>query len=174
MTTTHNDHLLELDLMRFAPLFKAYLECGDELRGHATELFATLADPELTPDERVLTASTLADILFPRGDDCGRLQGAPGVDLEEAEQQRAEHRPKVRQAVEAKDQEEATFADRLRALMEERQLTQAQLAEKIGVGQSAISMMLNRQCRPQRRTIDKLAAALEVPPDELWPVPRQR
>jgi len=45
-----------------------------------------------------------------------------------------------------------------------RGLTQAALAERIGVGQPAISMMLSRKCRPQRHTIEKLAAALQMAP----------
>jgi transcriptional regulator with XRE-family HTH domain len=53
--------------------------------------------------------------------------------------------------------------------MEERGVTQTELAERIGVGQPAISNMLCRQCRPQKRTVEKIAAALEVAPEELWP-----
>jgi hypothetical protein len=30
-------------------------------------------------------------------------------------------------------------------------------------------MMLQRQCRPQRRNVARMAEALEVPPDTLWP-----
>ena len=48
-------------------------------------------------------------------------------------------------------------------------MTQEQLAAKIGVGQPAISNMLNRQCRPQRRTVKRLATALDVSPEDLWP-----
>jgi transcriptional regulator with XRE-family HTH domain len=53
--------------------------------------------------------------------------------------------------------------------MQAKKWTQEMLAEKAGVGQPAISNMLNRQCRPQRRTIQKFAAVLGVSPDELWP-----
>jgi DNA-binding XRE family transcriptional regulator len=67
------------------------------------------------------------------------------------------------------EQAEAAFAATLARLMAERQLTQAQLAERIGVGQSAIAMLLKRRCRPQRRTLGKLAEALGVPVEELWP-----
>jgi DNA-binding XRE family transcriptional regulator len=67
------------------------------------------------------------------------------------------------------DQAEAAFSAALTRLMAERQLTQAELAERIGVGQSAIAMLLKRRCRPQRRTLGKLAEALSVPVDELWP-----
>jgi DNA-binding XRE family transcriptional regulator len=67
------------------------------------------------------------------------------------------------------EEREAAFAATLARLMAERQLTQAQLAERVGVGQSAISMLLKRRCRPQRRTVGKLAEALGVPVEELWP-----
>ena len=48
-------------------------------------------------------------------------------------------------------------------------MTQVELAEKVGIGQPAISMMLNRTCRPQKKTVQKLAAALGVAPVDLWP-----
>jgi transcriptional regulator with XRE-family HTH domain len=64
---------------------------------------------------------------------------------------------------------EAAFAATLARLMADRQLTQVQLAERISVGQSAISMLLKRRCRPQRRTLGKLAEALGAPVEELWP-----
>jgi DNA-binding XRE family transcriptional regulator len=67
------------------------------------------------------------------------------------------------------EQAEAAFAGTLARLMAERQLTQVQLAERVGVGQSAISMLLKRRCRPQRRTLGKLAEALGVSVEELWP-----
>jgi transcriptional regulator with XRE-family HTH domain len=75
----------------------------------------------------------------------------------------------MRQAVEEMDREEETFAARLRARMDERGFTQESLALKLGIGQPAISNMLNRQCRPQRRTVLRLAEALGVPAAELWP-----
>jgi transcriptional regulator with XRE-family HTH domain len=67
------------------------------------------------------------------------------------------------------DAEESFFAHRLRELMEAKGLTQAELADKVGIGQPAISMMLNRACRPQRKTVLRFAQALQVPTEELWP-----
>jgi lambda repressor-like predicted transcriptional regulator len=61
------------------------------------------------------------------------------------------------------------FADTLARLLAEKQMTQAELARRIGVGQSAISMMLSRACRPQPRTLGKLADALGVTVEKLWP-----
>ncbi|MBV9121778.1 MAG: helix-turn-helix domain-containing protein [Planctomycetes bacterium] len=66
-------------------------------------------------------------------------------------------------------QEEAQFAERLSRLMAERQLTQAELARRTGIGQSAVSMLLSRRCRPQPRTLGKMAHALGVPVEDLWP-----
>jgi transcriptional regulator with XRE-family HTH domain len=67
------------------------------------------------------------------------------------------------------EQLEAAFAATLDRLLAERQLTQAQLAERIGAGRSSISMLLKSRCRPQRRTLGKLAEALGVTVEELWP-----
>ncbi|SRR5579884_3629976 len=61
------------------------------------------------------------------------------------------------------------FADRLARLLAEQQMTQAELARRMGVGQSATSMMLSRNCRPQPRTLGKLADAPGVPVEDLWP-----
>ncbi len=66
------------------------------------------------------------------------------------------------------DQQESEFAERLCRLMAERQMTQAELARHIGVGQSAVSMLLSRKCRPQPRTLGKIATALGVSVEDLW------
>ncbi len=67
------------------------------------------------------------------------------------------------------EQQESEFAEKLCGLMAERQITQAELARRIGVGQSAVSMLLSRKCRPQPRTLGKIAAALGVTVEEFWP-----
>jgi lambda repressor-like predicted transcriptional regulator len=157
-----NNHTEEI--LRFAPLFQAFLECSDELQAHARKLVATLVSPHTDEDDRALAAMTLADVLFPN-----RFEGEIGSDLEECEAQGAQYSQEAKETLERMDREEATFAERLRNVMHERGVTQVQLAEKIGVGQSAIAMMLQRECRPQRRTVARMAEALEVTPDTLWP-----
>jgi lambda repressor-like predicted transcriptional regulator len=140
------------------------LECSDELQAHARKLIATLVDPEVDADDRALAAMTLADVLFPN-----RSNGELGSDLEEGEPPDGSHAGDITETLERMDCEEANFAQRLRTLMHERGITQVELAEKIGVGQSAIAMMLQRQCRPQRRTVARMADALGVPAERLWP-----
>lgn len=160
----HNDEKYSInEILRCAPLLQAYLECGDELQAHVRELLAILADPQTDDDDRALTAMTLADVLFPN-----RHEGELGSDLKECEAMGAQHSEETRTTLERMDREEACFAERLRDLMQKRGVTQTQLAEQIGVGQSAIAMMLQRQCRPQRRTVARIAEALKVRPEELW------
>jgi transcriptional regulator with XRE-family HTH domain len=67
------------------------------------------------------------------------------------------------------DAQEASFADRLSKLLIEKNITQEELADRIGCTQSAISKILTRKARPRRTTIFKLSEALKVEPTELWP-----
>jgi lambda repressor-like predicted transcriptional regulator len=128
-------------------------ECDGELREEALQLFRQLSSGKLDEYEREATMSLLAEILFDRG----------SVSAEDSIEQEALDVVRVMQA------EEGQFADRLRQLMADNGIKQEQLAKAIGVGQSAISMMLQRKCRPQKRTVRRLAQALGVAPDMLWP-----
>lgn len=67
------------------------------------------------------------------------------------------------------DSHEATFAHRLRDLMEAKQISQNELADRVGCSQPAISQMLNRNRRPRKKTILKFAEALNVYARDLWP-----
>ena len=164
-------------LLQSAPLLRAFMECSDELQTHAKNMVKALCDPELDDDERFLTATTLFELLFPYHNE---EDGVYGMDLEHAERVVRTHPfpvgdPRAKECDEAAailtamDAEEETFAGRLHTLMEERGLTQTALANKVGVSQPAIALMLKRECRPQKRTVSKIAKALGVAPTELWP-----
>jgi lambda repressor-like predicted transcriptional regulator len=153
-----------LTLLQAATFLRAYLECSDEIQAGIRNMLDIVNDPNTDEDDRNMTLITLADALFPHP------HGTKfGVDLEESEKLAAEYSEEARTAREEMDREEETFAVRLRTAMETRGITQEQLAAKTGVGQPAISNMLNRQCRPQRRTVLRLAEALETTPQDLWP-----
>ena len=143
----------------------ALKECDPELRDAAYELFEQLNSGELDQGQTLATTALIAEILFPNSD----TGGLPGLDLEEVERLAPLTNPEAATVLAEMDREEASFAERLQRLMSEQDVTQAQLAAKIGVGQPAISMMLNRVCRPQRKTVEKIATALNVAPEELWP-----
>ena len=137
--------------------------CGDELRAAALELMAQLVSGELDEYEERSTCALLAEILFPDAD-AGRADPA------ESEEQAASQDPQVAEVLAEMDLREASFAERLRSIMDGKGMTQSELAAKVGIGQPAISMMLNRACRPQKKTVHKLAPALGVDAAELWPV----
>lgn len=155
----------EASLQAAAPVVRALMECDEELRTEALELFGQLAEGDLDDGQRHATLALLAEILFPNSEHTG----APGLDLEEAETIAQEVNPEAPAVISRMNNEEAAFASRLREAMEAGGFTQAALAEKVGVGQPAISMMLNRACRPQRRTVARLAEALGVSAEGLWP-----
>lgn len=160
------DELCQATTLRYAaPLVLALNECDEDLRGAAIELFRQLHEDELTEYERDATTALLAEILFPNADD----RGLPGLDLAEAEDMARRLKPETGEILDALDRDEQTFADRVQDLMARQGLTQVELAEKVGLGQPAISMMLNRECRPQRKTVAKFAAALGVTTESLWP-----
>jgi len=60
-----------------------------------------------------------------------------------------------------------TLGSRLRALREERNLTQAALAAAAGTTQSAVANVENGVSRPSLAFADRLASALDVSLDEL-------
>jgi lambda repressor-like predicted transcriptional regulator len=152
----------ELGLI-FAKCFRAYLECNEQVQGVIREMAEIVNSPEADEQEREMALGTLAEALFPEYDG-----GHLGIDLEEANKACVENSPDGKEAQQELDRQEQAFADRLKTAMQQKGMTQAQLAGRAGVQQPAISMMLNRNCRPQQRTVRKLAEALGVTPQELW------
>ena len=134
-------------------------ECNEELRSAALELMVQLVSNRLDESEERSICSLLSEILFPNTDD-GLLDSDAIASARD---------PEIAEVLADLDRQERTFAERLKSAMDDRGVTQVVLAEKVGIGQPAISMMLNRTCRPQKKTVQKLAAALGVEPGDLWP-----
>jgi transcriptional regulator with XRE-family HTH domain len=143
-----------LEWMRSLPepnrkrFWSALIECSDTVQKAVVTLLPVVKDPHTTPVERQRALTTLADALFLSPDKRG----------EESGQERA-----------ASDSRETKFAQRLQELMEAKRISQQELAARVGCSQPAISQMLQRRCRPQKKTILKLAEALNVQACELWP-----
>jgi lambda repressor-like predicted transcriptional regulator len=154
----------KLSLLQATEFLRAYIECSDEIQAGIRDMLDILDDPDTDEDDRDSTLITLADALFPNPH-----ERKLGLDLEESERIGAGYSEEMRTTLEEMDREEEAFAVRLRQAMESRNMTQEQLAVRIGIGQPAISNMLRRQCRPQRRTVIRLAEALGITPEELWP-----
>lgn len=150
-----------LSTQMFAQVFRAYKECSDEIQAAIRDMVDILDDEDATNDEKEAALSTIQEALFPKTHD-----GNLGIDLEVHE---GVVTGETKEVLERMKVQEDTFARALERLLDEKGMTQQDLADAIGVGQPAISMMLNRRCRPQRRTVEKIAGALKVPTSDLWP-----
>ena len=163
--------LLDIDPKQ-RDLIRRYLECSNNVQSVVRSMFAVLEHPLTTNDDRQRAITTIADALF-----VNPLEGHGnyGFDFLTAERDAArkheqlERRPVVAARLDQLDSQESTFAHRLRKILDEKYVTQEELAERIDCTQSAISKMLSRDARPQRKTILKMAQALNVEPTDLWP-----
>ena len=140
-------------------------ECSDAVQQVVIKLLGVIKNPLTSPTERQSALMTVADALFIEPD---KEDGGYGQDLAGSEPSAAKV-PQLAREVEKTNTQEATFAERLRELMEAKRISQQELAERAHCSQPAISQMLNRACRPQKKTILKLAEALNVQPRDLWP-----
>ena len=141
-----------------ARILRAFVECSGPIQNIVLEMAEVISDSESDEDDREVAFDAMMEALF------------PGMTTDVLE--RYHERLRSPEAAEAAKQlrgEEEGFADRVRKLMKERGVTQDDLGEAAGIGQSAVSNILTRRCRPQRRTVLKFASSLGVTPAELWP-----
>jgi lambda repressor-like predicted transcriptional regulator len=142
-------------------VLRAFAECSDEVQKGIVDMGVIISDESTDDDEKAAAEITLMEALYPRYHGEGL-----GIDSCHYDKIQRETDPDIESTM---DNEESAFAENLSRFMQEKHLTQADLAAKVGVGQPAIANMLARQCRPQRRTIEKVAKALSVDPRALWP-----
>ncbi|MBX9583463.1 MAG: helix-turn-helix domain-containing protein, partial [Gemmataceae bacterium] len=150
--------------------FRDYDECSDALQAGITRALGLLFEQALggraaAPDEVQAVAATVLELRTPQ-----QHGQTLGVDLAESEQPHVETAAfGGRPILDRLDREEAAFADRLRGWLTARGMSQQEFADRLGVRPSAVSMMLGRKCRPQRRTVERAAHILGVSPADLWP-----
>ena len=156
----YNQHLAPL----FVPWLQAFLECSDNSQQVVRDMVSIMSDPEADADDKEMAKATFLEALFP-----STHNGLFGADLEEVEASNCEANKDFAAVVCEMDQQETTFGDRVQKVMKSKGITQEQLAEATGVTQPAICMLLNRNARPQQRTVSKIAEALKVDVSEIWP-----
>lgn len=159
------DPAKEMLIRNSIDVLRAFVECSDEVQRGILDMAQIIADPSVDADEKSAAEETLIEALYPKYHD-----EEFGIDSRLYEQMNRECEPEVEDEL---DNQEASFAEVLQRLMDERGMKQKDLAEKIGVGQPAVANMLNRRCRPQRRTIEKIAKALQVDPQTIWQSAKQ-
>jgi len=141
-----------------ARILRAFVECNEAMQNIVLEMAEIISNSESTEEDREVAFDAMIEALF------------PGTSTDFLEHYHAKlQTPEGREAAAELQQEEEAFASVVRSLMKDRNVTQSELADAAGIGQPAISNILTRRCRPQRRTIVKLASALGVEPTELWP-----
>ncbi len=143
----------------FARIFKVYEQASQTVKDVIETMASIINDPETEQEERLAAADTLWEALFP-----SKLHDGFGATLERLPLD-SEGKTVVDKETEGKHER---FSEKVRNLLKARRMTQSELATVIGVGQSAIAMMLSRECRPQKATVAKIAKALGVTPEELW------
>ncbi|QDV42215.1 antitoxin HipB [Stieleria neptunia] len=149
-----------------------YMECSDEVQSVVRSMFAVIESEDTTDDDRHRAFATIADALHLKPENG---HGSYGLDFRKSQTEIAtKHpdpawRPIIADRQKQMDSQEATFADRVKTLLQQKNITQEELAKRIDCTQSAISKMLSRKSRPQRKTILKMATALNVSPTDLWP-----
>jgi lambda repressor-like predicted transcriptional regulator len=146
-----------------AQVLAAYLEKRSVVQAVIRDLVNLCMVEKVPPEERGWAETALQDALFRHQSSPENRRGRV-VSVEETRQLAG-----VREAHQRMEEEERMFAANLVRLLEEKNISQAELARRVGVQPSAISMMLSRRCRPQRRTVEKMAQALAVDLRELWP-----
>ena len=152
---TKSDKLIESGVSRAA---------FQEIRRTVECMLEVILQPNANTHDRERACSTIRDAFASRA-----LSSEFAVNLAAYELSEAASDVSLDRRAAELDTQEGEFAEKLRDLMKARAITQAELASRIGCSQPAISLMLKRQCRPQKNTILKLASALNVAPQELWP-----
>jgi transcriptional regulator with XRE-family HTH domain len=156
--------LLEMSRESRIQLLYALANCTDTVQQTLADLVATADDRHSTEEARARAQAAICQII--------RVHGQRGANCKNAVNMEArviESTPEADQMLMQTGSQEAKFAQTLRELMKAKGITQAELANRSGCTQPAISQMLSRRCRPQKRTIFKLASALSVAATDLWP-----
>ncbi len=161
MSTLKIEEMSPQELSNNALFLRAFLECSNELQEGVRAMLRIVFDAEADEQERWMATGTVLEILFPAAHE--------GLDLGELGPSAKGRFDGLAAALQEVERQEEEFARRLKMVMAAKGINQSELAALCGVGQPAISNMLNRQCRPQQRTIERLATALGVQPRDLWP-----
>ncbi len=149
--------LLNENVRIYLRVQSAFNECSDEIQEVVRDMGEVFNSPESTEEEKNAALYTMVEAIFP----------ALAINVLDA-CENIRKNPQSQKYNDELNRQEEYFADKVRKIMTDKSITQEQLADRIGIGQSAICNMLNRKCRPQKRTIEKVARALDVEIGDLW------
>ncbi|MEX1040310.1 MAG: helix-turn-helix transcriptional regulator [Pirellulaceae bacterium] len=159
MTIPSDPQAAKQHYFRFATQFlRAARECDAEILEVVARMGDILLDDQSSDEERQMAVDTIEEALF------------PGIAADESDGMTLwENSEESQSVLQRMDEQESQFASQVVAIMKRLGMNQQQLAEAIGITQPAVSLLLTRQCRPQKRTVRKVAQALGVTEEEIWP-----
>lgn len=111
--------------------------------------------------ERAEVALSIVELIAPEG--YFRLEDSVDVDAWVSSDE------VTRAAMDNLREKKTLFSGVVRKLIAKHGMTQAQLAEKLEVTQPTVAALVSGQHKPQPKTLKRLADALGVQPEELWP-----
>ncbi|MEQ1903921.1 MAG: helix-turn-helix transcriptional regulator [Pirellulaceae bacterium] len=156
--------LMRLPQSHRRQLLVAIAECSEQIQCIVFSQVDIIDDSSSTDLEKQRAYNTIRSAL-----EMQPFQESFGFDIEQHEATVAFKDQDVARVTDNLDSQESGFYERLEKILRSKRLPQIELAKRLGMSQPAISQMLTRKCRPQRRTIVRFAKALEVDPRELWP-----
>jgi len=142
----------------FARVLCAFVDCSTPIQNIVLEMATIISDPKSDEEDRIVAFDAMMEALFP-----GKT-----ADMREGYHAILRSPAGAAAATELRTEQEG-FATRVRRMMKEKGVTQEDLANAADITQPAVSNILTRGCRPQRRTVEKFATALGVSAIELWP-----
>jgi DNA-binding XRE family transcriptional regulator len=146
----------------FAELMSIYFRCTNRIQEVVNDMVKSIASADTTDEDRERAYGTIAGALLAFAGGEEELSAGQTFRLPIPAETKALMR-----------QQRQALAGRLKSHRVEKSWTQEELARRSGVGQSAISTIESGRCRPQVGTLVKLADALGLDKEDLWPAARE-
>ncbi len=150
------------DLLTGVGYLRAYLACNSVMKQAVESMIAVIDSPESDEQDKMLAYHTIEGILkmeeHVTKDTFLLTDDDPGFGDQDSAPSEASPAPTP-----------LTFGDRIRKLMEEKGITQMELAERMGISQPAVNKLISKTVKPKPETLERVAQALGVLADVLSP-----
>ena len=148
------------ELLTGVGYLRAYLACNFVMKQAVESMIAVIDSPESDEQDKMLAYHTIDGILkmeeHAARDTFLLTDDDPGFGDRETDSQEESAAPTA-----------TTFGDRIRKLMEEKGITQAQLAERMGVSQPAVNKLITKTMKPKEETAKRMLDAMKITPEEV-------
>lgn len=148
------------ELLTGVGYLRAYLACSSVMKQAVESMIAVIDSPESDEQDKMLAYHTIDGILkmeeHAARDTFLLTDDDPGFGDRETGSQEESAAPTA-----------TTFGDCIRKLMEEKGITQAQLADRMGISQPAVNKLITKTVNPKGETLLRVAQAFGVKVEDL-------